>query len=232
MAFGKKKSGDPVVIKTNFRRVKLHIKGESPLLVHAFSEKAKRQMLDAMQGRPKQKEDRDPQADFLGAQHRLSDGRHGFPATGLKGAIVGAARQVDGLTMTVLKTSFNILADDAATGLLAIIGPEPRMREDTCPIGPSRVMDLRYRPEYWPWSMEAIIDYNSSSISLDQLALLCTIAGFGVGLGEWRPERDGTNGRFSLKHVEHMGAIDPLASITGLDKKTVQVIANEKEVTA
>ena len=41
------------------------IRGTAPLIVHNFSEKSKRQMLDAQQGKKKLKEIRDPQAEIL-----------------------------------------------------------------------------------------------------------------------------------------------------------------------
>ena len=59
--------------------------GSSPLITHRFSEKAKRQMLDAMQGRKAPKEPKDPVAEFEAAKYKLDDGRQGFPATGFSG---------------------------------------------------------------------------------------------------------------------------------------------------
>jgi hypothetical protein len=54
------------------------IVGTSPLIVSRFSEKAKRQMLDAQQGRKSPKERRDPEADYQAAFYRTKDG-YGFP---------------------------------------------------------------------------------------------------------------------------------------------------------
>ena len=48
MPAAKKKSEDIVEIKPiKLERVKLRVVGETPLIVHAWSEKAKRQMLEA-----------------------------------------------------------------------------------------------------------------------------------------------------------------------------------------
>src|SRR5437016_5213814 len=66
--------------------------GTSPLIVHRFSEKAKRQMLDAMQGRKTPKTAKDPQAEYEAAAYRFEDGGYGFPVIGFKQATVSAAR--------------------------------------------------------------------------------------------------------------------------------------------
>ncbi len=66
--------------------------GTTPLVVHRFSEKAKRQMLDNMTGKKTPKQHKDPKAEYEAAFYRLSDGSYGFPAIAFKLATVGAAR--------------------------------------------------------------------------------------------------------------------------------------------
>src|SRR5947209_334288 len=69
------------------------IVGTSPLIVHRFSEKAKKQMLDAMQGRKSPKEPKDPEAEYQAAFYRMKDGEgYGFPVTAFKQATVGGCR--------------------------------------------------------------------------------------------------------------------------------------------
>lgn len=61
------------------------IVGTAPLIVHRFSEKAKRQMLDATQGRKTPKEPKDPHAEYDAAFYRMKDGESfGFPAVAFK----------------------------------------------------------------------------------------------------------------------------------------------------
>ena len=79
--------------------------GTSPLIVHRFSEKAKRQMLDAMQGRKTPKEAQEPggrvRGGVLSAEGRR---RLRIPSTAFKQATVGGARFYGKkLTMTALK---------------------------------------------------------------------------------------------------------------------------------
>lgn len=175
----------------DIQRVAFELVGDSPLIVHAWSEKAKRQMLDKqMKKASKGKEAKDPVADIEACFYRLPNGDYGFPTIGVKASMVSAARFLD-LKMTVLRGAFHIDGE-----LLPIIG-EPRGREDMVRVGMG-VADIRYRPEFPDWRIPATIKFNASVISAEQLANLLNVAGFGVGIGEWRPEKNGSYGRFHV----------------------------------
>lgn len=187
--------------------------GTSPLVVHRFSEKAKREMLDRMQGRKKPKESRNPEEDFRLASYRLGKDGYGFPAIGLKAATVSAARFYPrgSVTMTGLRQFmfFHGEMGEDNIGLCRIENPVssspwPRMREDVVKLA-TNVSDLRYRPEFWPWSMKLKITYVSSALSRDSVLSLIDAGGLGVGIGEWRPERGGDLGTYRIdvdKEVE------------------------------
>ena len=59
--------------------------------------------------------------------------------------------------------------------------------------------DLRYRGAFSSWSTELQVRYNADIISAEQLVHLFNTAGFAVGIGEWRPEKDGSWGMFHVK---------------------------------
>lgn len=169
--------------------------GDSPLIVHAWSEKAKRQMLDKqMKKATKAKEAKDPEADYEACFYRTEDGGYGFPAIGVKAAMVGACRFVD-MKMTEARGAFHIDCE-----MLPVIG-EPRPREDMVRVGMGTA-DIRYRPEFVAWKIPTPIKFNASVISAEQVANLLNTAGFAIGIGEWRPERNGQYGRF---HVAGQG---------------------------
>lgn len=175
--------------------ITLMLIGDSPLIVHAWSEKAKRQMLDKqMKKASKGREAKNPEADYEACFYRTPTGSYGFPAIGVKAAMVSAARYVDA-KMTVLRGAFHI--DDE---MLTVIG-DPRPREDMVRVGMGTA-DIRYRPEFVDWRIPVTIKFNTSAISAEQIANLLNVAGFGVGIGEWRPERNGSYGRF------HVGSAD------------------------
>lgn len=74
------------------------------------------------------------------------------------------------------------------------------MREDMVRIAMGTA-DVRHRAEFLEWEVTVPVTYNASIISLEQLVNLFNIAGFGVGVGEWRPERNGINGTWLVKEV-------------------------------
>ncbi len=95
------------------------------------------------------------------------------------------------LKMTFLRGAFHI------PGELVKITGEPEPREDMVRIGMGTA-DIRYRGQFDPWSTDLGVTFNSRSISYEQLANLLVTAGFSVGVGEWRPERDGSYGMWEI----------------------------------
>jgi hypothetical protein len=184
------------------------IVGTMPLIVHNFSEKSKRQMLDAQQGRKSPKQTRDPEAEFKAAFYRTKDG-YGFPVTAFKAATVGAARFYGkDVRMTELRQFIFMrgeISENDPQALVPIYG-EPRMREDVVRLGgPSRSADLRYRPEFPEWSTVLEVTYVKSSLSRESVLSLIDAGGLGIGVGEWRPERRGEFGTYQIdqsKEVE------------------------------
>lgn len=181
----------------NIQTVTFVLIGDSPLIVHAWSEKAKRQMLDKqMKKATKAKEARQPEQEYEDALYRTETGCYGFPAIGVKAAMVSTCRFVDA-KMTVLRGAVHIDCE-----MLTVIG-DPRPREDMVRVGMGTA-DLRYRPEFVDWRIPVTVKFNASVISAEQIANLLNAAGFGVGIGEWRPEKNGSYGRF---HVAAEGEV-------------------------
>lgn len=184
------------------------IAGTMPLIMHNFSDKSKRQMLDAQQGRKSPKVTRDPEAEYEAAFYRTKEG-YGFPVTAFKAATVGAARFYGkDVKMTDLRQFIFMrgeISPNDAQALVAIIGT-PRMREDVVRLGgPSRSADLRYRPEFPEWSTVLEVTYVKSALSRDSVLSLIDAGGMGVGIGEWRPEKRGEFGTYQIdpdKEVE------------------------------
>ena len=176
--------------------IRVPILGTTPLIVHRFSEKAKRQMLDNMQGRKSPKESKNPEAEYEAAFYRLKDGRYGFPAIAFKMASVGGARFYSQVTMTGLKQFMFFRGEVGEDGqqLVAIEG-EPHMREDVVRVNRGG-SDLRYRPEFAEWSASLIVTYITSALTRNSVVSLINAGGMGVGVGEWRPEKSGDFGTY------------------------------------
>lgn len=188
-------SAAPAVVKLpelKLCHLEIHVVGTSPLIVHKWSAKAIRQMLDKQLGKAKTgKEPKNPEQDYEDSLYRTDDGQYAFPAIAFKAAAVRAGTYAD-MKMTYLRGAFHIPAE------LVVIDGEPHPREDIVRLQ-GNTADIRYRGEFTEWSAVVPVDLNEKALSVEQLINLFRLAGFSVGIGEWRPERDGSNGRFEVK---------------------------------
>lgn len=182
----------------SIREVVVPITGISPLVIHAWSQKAMIEIANKQAGKAKNKkhEVRIPEEEFEAAKHKSPQGWDGFPAAGFKAAMIRGAKMI-GMVMKDTQTSFFVKADCEETQLVEIIG-SCRMRTDMVRVGMGAA-DLRYRPEYLNWSANLTIEFNAGMISVDQIYQLIKAAGYGCGIGEMRPEKGKFNfGRFIL----------------------------------
>lgn len=215
-----KKSNDGVqmivLAKPLIGKAHIRVEGVTSLIVHAWSEKAKRMMLEAQQAngagatkRKKSRADRDPQADYESSKYVSTDGWEGVPAASFKAALVGACRLVENLHMTTARRLLHVRHDgyNATDGMeLVRIYGEPSMRQDMVRLE-SGTADLRYRAEYKKWSAVLSVEFNASLISRDVLVNLIDHAGYAEGIGEWRPSspksHTGSHGKWQV--VEALG---------------------------
>jgi len=182
-------------------KIDLKVQGLSGLIIHKFSAKASRQMLDKQQGvASKGKARRDPEADYEAAFHRLPNGKPGFPALGFKAATVTAVTSLGkDYTKVMARQAFHFILPPGSD-LVEIHHPDdmpPVMREDMVRVGMG-TSDLRFRPEFTVWGAVLRIVYNQRAMSTHQLINLINLGGFSVGVGDWRPERDGDKGRYEV----------------------------------
>ena len=201
----------------DIQRVNIRIVGDSPLIVHAWSEKAKKMMLDAQQKTTKTKAKgiRDPYDDFIHSLYWLegepkestveafeeavkNGAKWGFPVGGIKQAGNSGAYRLGWVKNQMqLRGSYFLFSEYGE--MAEIKGSVPEIREDMVRVGMGTA-DLRYRGEFKDWYMDLILEYNASSdMTLEQIINVINAGGYTVGLGEWRPEKDGTFGRF---HIE------------------------------
>lgn len=185
-----------LIPRIDVRQMEITVIGDSPLICNAWSAKAVQQMLDKQMKKAKAaKSAKDPQADFEASLYKLPDGGFGFPAIGFKAAAVSACRFSDGVKMTSARGAFHIDAE------FVKIEGTPTPRQDMVRVGMG-VADIRFRGEFKQWRASFIVSYNSAALSPEQIVNLFNLAGFGVGIGEWRPERDGQSGRFHVATTE------------------------------
>ena len=209
MAIKKKEEMQPriMVPAIGKQMATIHIVGDSSLIVHAWSEKAKRMMLEKQLKKAKAgREVRVPWQEYCDSLYWLTekpekptpedfeDARFGFPATAFKACAIDAAYQLGAIDKkTTARGAFHIPDD------LVEIKGTPTMREDMVRLGGiTSPADLRYRGEFLEWEADIIVEFAPMSISLEQIANMFNLGGFAVGVGEWRPSKDGGHGRFHV----------------------------------
>lgn len=201
----------------------LKIVGDSPLISHAWSEKAKLMMLSKQQKKAATaKEVRRPMVEFADSLYWLTEkpnldgltddeakevlaeiipkSKFGFPTLAFKAAALDAGYQQGAL---VRNAGSGDLAKTTARGAFQVIGEFavidgiPTPREDIGRIGIGTA-DLRFRAQFTTWKTELLITYNVNVITVEQIVNLFRLGGFANGVGDWRPAKDGRYGTFSI----------------------------------
>lgn len=190
------------------------IEGTAPLIVHQWSDKARKMMLDAQQGRKVQKTPKNPEQDYLDSMYRFKGtdrsqvaplDSHGIPTMALKTATVeGGARAfgTKSVKMTELRQFLTFIPDGmGADGmqLSRLILPEDGeciMREDMVRVGMGTA-DIRYRATYLDWAVRLRVEFMPNMIDLDSIVALIDAGGTN-GIGEWRPEKNGPFGVYRV----------------------------------
>jgi hypothetical protein len=181
-----------VIPQLRIREMDITLIGDSPLICHNWSDKAKKMMLDKqMKKAVAAKDAKNPEQDFHESLYHLPGGRYGFPVVGFKSAAVDACSHVANLTKVISRGAFHI------KGEMAVIEGTPEMREDMVRVGMGTA-DLRYRGEFKEWRTTIRVRFNESVISPEQIINLFNTAGFALGVGEWRPQKDGSYGMFHV----------------------------------
>ena len=205
----------------DIQKTTIRIIGTSPQIVHAWSQKAKQEMLDKQMKvtKTKARDAKNPVEDFIRSLYwctpmpeemteaafdkAVADGaKFGFPVTAFKQAANSAAYRLGWVkNQTALRGAWFIepdFVDESGIPLVEIHGDTPIPREDMVRVGMGTA-DIRYRGEFRNWWADLKIQYNASGVySLDQLINILHAGGFACGVGEWRPERDGQNGMFNV----------------------------------
>lgn len=172
--------------------MRLSVRGITPLIVHRFSEKAKKQIEDKQQKKAKEPRGaRDPKAEYLSSFYMISgtpgtkNAHYGIPAIWFKQAAIYACTYLE-ITKVAARGAFHIIAE--TDGLIPLKFKRVRMREDYVTIGQG-TRDIRYRGEFSDWGCTLRIRYNAAVFSADQLINMINLGGFCSGLGEMRPSQ-------------------------------------------
>lgn len=188
------------------KKLSFYIKGTSPLIQHAWSEKGLAMMRMTAAERKKQpKNARDPESEAAACLYKTDGGEIGIPLTAFKASLIGAAHKDFGLEKTLLRKALFIPSDDSGR-VVPIEADDYVVREDIVRVGANQT-DIRYRPQFNNWRCKIVAEIDTELLQPGDIANLVNRAGFSVGIGEWRPEKGGEFGRFELDTSEPMEEI-------------------------
>jgi hypothetical protein len=196
----KTKTDEIVVVAPRLETATFHVYGHSPYVQHAFSEKARRSILESQlktKGTSrKSKEPRDLEEDYEGAFHRTTDGAYGIPAPAFRNAMISACR-VAGLVMTKAKLSIFCLPDDFdvndGTPLVYLIAGEPERTELPVRLE-SGTTSIAIRPMWRDWEADVRLRWDADQFSQQDVGNLLERAGQQVGIGEGRYDSKKSSG--------------------------------------
>lgn len=227
-----KASNEQVITIRPIQRVitQITIVGDTPLIVHAWSKKAKQQMLDAQQKTAKTKKAREPKnpfQDFVTSLYWLEGApadfstltekefsklvtsgkaKFGFPVTAIKMAAISAAyRAGDIPNMACMRGAF-FLRGEEINGEpnidYATIEGVPESREDMVHIGSGQTSttDIRYRAMFRDWKMSLTIDHNDNGTF--SLEQIVNAINLGGYMCGIGEWRPERDGQFGMFHVE------------------------------
>ena len=210
---------------------RIRIMGDTPLIEHAWSEKAKRLMLEGQKGtkKGKQKDPKNPVNDFIQSMYWLNgkpevdcftpeeeieqkyveaiqnSARFGFPITGIKQAAISAAYRMGWSKDKVsIKLAFFLKPVDEVDETnteMAVIQSDTPIMREDMVKIPG-TSDIRYRGQFNNWYTDLILEYNvNGQYSLENIINMINAGGYACGIGEWRPEKDGQFGTFHVMTI-------------------------------
>ncbi|MBR7150416.1 MAG: hypothetical protein IKD01_05310 [Oscillospiraceae bacterium] len=208
----------------------VRIVGDTPLIVHKWSTKAKR-MLKAGQAAycgndiTEKEEYAGPMESFINSLYWMTPkpteytedafiaalnggAKFGFRVEAFKNAAIDAAYSKKWIpNKKSVKGLFFIVpdcVDDEGNQLVEIKGDAPEIREDIVVLGGmSRTPDLRWRPQFTNWYVDLHIRFDADGIySFQDIVNMLNAGGRYSGIGEYRPEKDGQFGMFHIQPTE------------------------------
>ena len=118
----------------------------------------------------------------------------GFPAGGFLRAVVSACMRCTKIPGTKARTLFRPIP--GADGLVPIrgewVGTTMAARDGTKIVAANR-------PLYPEWEMDVPVEFDPTLVTLTELFTLFARAGSAIGIGAFRPEKNGYFGRFEIR---------------------------------
>lgn len=231
---------EPELIKQVRTHLGFEIHGTAPLIMNRFSEKTIYQMLSKHMGRDEPRQKKVPREVIEQAIQRNEAGVVALPSTSLKRGILAGASVMKNFSRnkTALRVGLFIKGASVPITYAAMV---PRM-DIVRNSGINRDPDIRFRPQFNDWSARFVVVFDDAAMAESTIIDLVSRAG-DVGVGEWRPEKNGDYGTFEIsklltkeESIATMKACAPIikpiqipawALDAGLDLAAIQKILHE-----
>lgn len=202
-AAGKKSKKEMPKIESNggLVRIKVTVQGVSPLLMNKMS-KDQLQALWSKEKPARTAARPTPREHAERALHTLENGKACIPPYMLMSCLIAAGqfvrldgkRQVSTAKSTVLPGLMTV--ENAEISLKHAKPWEVDMQQGRNPNGGEAVCIVRPRFDEWSFSVKVAVD--TTQIATTTIRTLWDLAGQRIGLGDFRPQRKGTFGRFVI----------------------------------
>jgi hypothetical protein len=190
-------AGSLIIEQPTILSVGIEVSGTADLIQNRFSQKSVEQMLKAHMGISVQRERKKPREVLEDATIYNMDHKVAMPPTSFKLAMIAAATQIKGLKKTQLRTALFVVGNSIP---ITYEQTTPRM-DITRTSGIGRTPDVRFRPSFQGWKARLVIQF-ADTLTVQTVVDLLNRAGK-VGVGEWRPEKNGTFGTFRVsRHID------------------------------
>jgi len=199
-------SGTLVIPAPLRKRLKLTLKGTTPIIVHNLDDKTTQEM-DERYGSQRLAVKKDkvpisPKEAFERALYRMpgKKGRYGVPVSGIKKCALAVCSTIGGgrvIFKSQVMRMFQIINNDGY--LCEMKCSKPVLDTQPGRQGPKKVPCLIHRPRFDKWEIPLVIEYDEACISAGSIANLFSRAGFSVGLCDFRPEKGGNFGQFIVQ---------------------------------
>ena len=191
---------------------KLRIEGVSPIIMHSaagvdplFPINIEKKVITDKRGTNRTQSDigRLKELETIGALWLDANEQPTIPASAIRAVVETGARKMkqgpqvrEGLLVT--ETSFEY--DEAKYG--KTLAKLSKSTQFTTSVVVGRARIPRTRPMFdLPWACEFELDGDDELVSVEHLERWLDIAGRRIGIGDWRPEKSGTYGRFKLASI-------------------------------
>lgn len=187
--------------------VALEVTGDSPLIQNAFSQKTIEQMLRKHMGFNVQKENKVPRQCVEDATIRNLKKEVCIPTVAFKNAMLTASMQIKGMMKTRLRP---ILYVEGQSIPVVFDKMTPRMDMVRTATG---MPDVRFRPMFENWSARIVLQF-ADILPVQTVVDLLNRSGR-VGVGEWRPEKNGVFGTYRVtRHISDAKEIAEVRDIS------------------